>query len=48
MKEFAKQNNIKLAGSYNPHNLNLKNEHFFDGMHSLDIAYEIIFKDLLK
>lgn len=48
VKEFAKQNNIKLAGSYNPHNLNLKNEHFFDGMHSLDIAYEIIFKDLLE
>ena len=48
VKEFAKQNNIKVVGSYNPHLLNLKNEHFFDGMHSLDIAYEIIFKDLLK
>ena len=48
VKEFAKQNNIKVVGSYNPHLLNLKNEHFFDGMHTLDIAYEIIFKDLLK
>lgn len=48
LKKFAKENNIKLVGSYNPHNLNLKNEHFFDGMHSLDIAYEIIFKDLLN
>ena len=48
VKEFAKQNNIKVVGSYNPHLLNLKNEHFFDGMHSLDEAYEIIFKDLLK
>ncbi len=48
VKEFAKQNNIKVVGSYNPHMLNLKNEHFFDGMHSLDTAYEIIFKDLLK
>ncbi|MDN5097971.1 hypothetical protein O8C85_05450 [Aliarcobacter butzleri] len=48
VKEFAKQNNIKVVGSYNPHKLNLKNEHFFDGMHSLDVAYEIIFKDLLK
>jgi len=48
LKEFAKQNNIKVVGSYNPHMLNLKNQHFFDGMHSLDTAYEIIFKDLLK
>ncbi len=48
VREFAKQNNIKVVGSYNPHMLNLKNEHFFDGMHSLDTAYEIIFKDLLK
>lgn len=48
LKKFAKENNIKIVGSYNPHNLKLKNEHFFDGMHSLDIAYEIIFKDLLK
>ena len=48
VKEFAKQNNIKVVGSYDPHKLNLKNEHFFDGMHSLDIAYEIIFKDLFK
>lgn len=48
LKKFAKENNIKIVGSYNPHNLKLKNEHFFDGMHSLDTAYEIIFKDLLK
>ena len=48
VKEFAKQNNIKVVGSYDPHTINLKNEHFFDGMHSLDTAYEIIFKDLLK
>ncbi|MDN5114479.1 hypothetical protein [Aliarcobacter butzleri] len=48
LKEFAKHNSIKLVGSYNPHNYNLKNNDFFDGMHSLDIAYEIIFKDLLN
>ncbi|MDN5107168.1 hypothetical protein PJV93_08395 [Aliarcobacter butzleri] len=47
LKKFSKKNDIKLVGSYNPHRLNLKNEHFFDGMHSLDSVYEIIFKDLL-
>ncbi|MGI6723275.1 MAG: hypothetical protein ACOX39_02705 [Arcobacteraceae bacterium] len=44
---FSKQNNIKIVGSFNPHNYNLTNEDFFDGMHSLDIAYEKIFKNLL-
>ena len=27
VKEFAKQNNIKVVGSYDPYKLNLKNEH---------------------
>ena len=48
LRNFAKQNDIKLVGSYNPHKYNLKNSDFFDGMHSLDIVYEIIFKDLLN
>ncbi|MFX4282772.1 hypothetical protein ACOL3J_10890 [Aliarcobacter butzleri] len=48
LKDFSEKNNIKVIGSYNPHNYNLKNNDFFDGMHSLDIAYEIIFKDLLN
>lgn len=48
LQNFAKQKNIKLVGSYNPHNYNLKYSDFFDGMHSLDIAYEIICRDLLN
>lgn len=48
LKNFAKQNSIKLVGSYDPHNYNLKNSDFFDGMHALDIAHEKIFKDLLN
>lgn len=45
---FAKKNNIKVVGSYNPHKYNLKNTHFFDGMHILDSGYKIIFKELKK
>lgn len=43
---FAEQNNIELIGSYNPHKYGFSNSDFSDGMHSLDVVYEIIFKDL--
>lgn len=46
LKNFAKQNNIQVLGSYNPHTYMLKNEDFFDGMHGLDIVCAKIFKDI--
>lgn len=44
LKNYAKQHNIKVIGSYNPHNMELTNEYFFDAIHTLDNAYEKIFK----
>lgn len=46
LKDFAKANNIKVIGSYNPNINELKNEDFFDGMHLLENGYMKIFKDL--
>jgi hypothetical protein len=48
LHDFAQKQQIKIIGSYNPHLYGLTNENFFDGMHSLDNAYDIIFKDLRK
>ncbi len=44
--KLASKKDIKVLGSYNPHKYNLKNENFFDGMHSLDNVYEKIFQEL--
>lgn len=46
--EFAKDKNIKLFGSYNPHILNLDDSYFIDGMHPLQEAYFKIFTDLFN
>jgi len=36
LKEFAKDNNIEIFGSYNPHKFNFTNRDFMDGMHGLE------------
>lgn len=48
LNKFAKEHNIKVIGSYNPHRLGLRNKNFFDGMHALDNVYEILFKNIEK
>ena len=40
---FAKQNHLKILGSYNPHTLNLSEKDFFDGMHCNDHVIKQIF-----
>lgn len=44
---IGKELNIPIIGSYNAHLLNLKNEDFFDAMHSLDNVYEELFKNII-
>ncbi|MBR8465511.1 hypothetical protein KDE13_03935 [Campylobacter sp. faydin G-140] len=43
---FAKENDIPLIGSYNPHKFSFTNSDFYDGMHPLKNVYETIFKNL--
>ncbi|MBN2963367.1 hypothetical protein JWV37_01110 [Sulfurospirillum sp. T05] len=47
LSSLANKYNIKIIGSYNPHKYGFTNEDFFDGMHSLDSVYIILFKDLI-
>ncbi|SHO80916.1 conserved hypothetical protein [hydrothermal vent metagenome] len=44
LKKFAKEMNIELKGSYNPHIYNFKNRDFADGMHSHDEVVKKIFE----
>jgi hypothetical protein len=41
---FAKENNIKIKGSYNPHTGNFTYKNFFDAMHGEESIVENIFK----
>lgn len=43
LAKFAYENNILLLGSYNPKKYNFTNDDFFDGMHSVDRVYEVVF-----
>ena len=43
VRGYAKINNIKLYGSYNPHKFNLTNNDFFDGMHGMERMFLNIF-----
>ena len=45
LRKFAKNNNIEIIGSYNPHKYNFTNKDFMDGMHGLEIVTETIFKE---
>lgn len=42
-RKVAKNNNLQIIGSYNPHTLHLKENDFFDGMHCNDRAIKQIF-----
>ncbi|PHS56346.1 MAG: hypothetical protein COB17_09435 [Sulfurimonas sp.] len=42
--DFAKKNQVKLIGSYNPHKYNLKINDFFDEMH----AHDYVLREILK
>jgi hypothetical protein len=44
---YAKLNGIILKGSYNPHNYNLSNQDFYDGVHGRDSVLIKIFKPTL-
>lgn len=33
IRQYAEQNNIRVTGSYNPHNLNITNSDFYDARH---------------
>jgi len=41
--KFAKQNHLKIVGSYNPHKLHLSEKDFFDGMHCNDHVIKQVF-----
>lgn len=41
---FAKQQNITVTGSYNPHKYGFTNRDFFDGMHSHEVVAKKIFE----
>ena len=43
LKSFANKHNILVIGSYNPYDINLTIDDFFDGMHTLDSAYIKLF-----
>lgn len=43
LNKFAKERNIPLYGSYNPHNYRLTSKDFFDGMHGLESVSKNIF-----
>lgn len=43
LKEFACKNNIKIIGSYNPNELNLNCDSFYDGMHPKEEVMEKLF-----
>jgi len=46
LKNFANEHNITVIGSYNPYDINLTIDDFFDGMHTLDSAYIKLFSHL--
>lgn len=46
LRKFAYKNDIKLIGSYNPHEYGLTSSDFFDGMHPLDDVYIKIFNKM--
>lgn len=48
LRIFGKENSINVIGSYNPYRIGLTNENFFDGMHTLDNAYEILFSNIIN
>lgn len=44
LREYAKENDIQVLGSYNPHTFNLNMMDFFDGMHVKEESIKRIFK----
>ncbi|NIZ40779.1 hypothetical protein PVA45_04570 [Entomospira entomophila] len=46
LHHFAEQNNIKIVGSFNPHQYQLGSEYFRNGNHSTADMWNIIFKEL--
>lgn len=45
-RNFAKEKNIKILGSYNPVNVGASDKDFYDFMHPREIVYRNIFKNL--
>lgn len=40
INDFAKNNNIKVSGTYNPHELEMDNSFFIDGMHCNELGIQ--------
>ena len=46
-QEIAAEKQIKIIGSFNPHNYNLKNSDFYDGFHSKEDVIKMLYTEVL-